>query len=254
MNTYLKHHSARFAAACLLLPLLLPLSACAQNREENFEKARENLVRRYIASSVFGRKPVSDPAVLRAMRTVPRHEFIPESLARMAYEDRPLPIGQGQTISQPYIVASMTEALELEADDIVLEVGTGSGYQAAVLAEIVKEVYSIEIVPELGKRAARVLDALGYANVHTRIGDGYIGWPGRAPFDAIIVTAAPDHIPQPLVDQLKTGGRMVIPVGPRGRVQELKLLEKQEDGSVKTITLDLVRFVPMTGEAEKNKR
>lgn len=254
MTAHPKHRPARFAAACLLLPLLWPSSGCAQDPEVDFEKARENLVRRYISSSVFGRKPVSDPAVLRAMRTVPRHEFIPESLAPMAYEDRPLPIGQGQTISQPYVVASMTEALQPEADDVVLEVGTGSGYQAAVLAEIVKEVYSIEIVPELGKRAARVLSALGYANVHTRIGDGYKGWPDRAPFDGIIVTAAPDHIPQPLVDQLKVGGRMVIPVGPRDRVQELKLLEKQEDGSVITTTLDLVRFVPMTGEAEKKKR
>ncbi|MCH8188252.1 MAG: methyltransferase domain-containing protein [Proteobacteria bacterium] len=153
-----------------------------------------------------------------------------------------------------YFLTLDVAPLGREADDVVLEVGTGSGYQAAVLAEIVKEVYSIEIVPELGKRAARVLDALGYANVHTRIGDGYKGWPDRAPFDGIIVTAAPDHVPQPLIDQLKIGGRMVIPVGPRDRVQELKLLEKQEDGSVKTTTLDLVRFVPMTGEAEKNKK
>ena len=254
MTTHPKHHAARFAAVCLLLPLLCPLSACAQDPEGDFGKVRENLVQRYISSSLLGRKPVTDPAVLQAMRTVPRHEFIPESLAAMAYEDRPLPIGQGQTISQPYVVASMTEALQPEPDDIVLEVGTGSGYQAAVLAEIVEEVYSIEIVPELGRKAARILDKLGYTNVHTRIGDGYKGWPEHAPFDGIIVTAAPDHVPQPLVDQLKIGGRMVIPVGPRGRVQELKLLEKQEDGSVRTTTLDLVRFVPMTGEAEKNKR
>lgn len=240
--------------ACLLLPLLCPLSVQAQGSEAEFEKAREDLVRRYISSSIRGRKPVRDPEVLKAMRTVPRHKFIPRNLAPFAYEDRPLPIGEGQTISQPYIVASMTEALRLAPDHVVLEVGTGSGYQAAVLAEIVKDVYSIEIVPELGKKAAKVLDALGYANVHTRIGDGYKGWPEHAPFDGIIVTAAPDHIPQPLVDQLKPGGRMVIPVGPRGRVQELKLIEKQEDGSVKTTTLDLVRFVPMTGEAEQNKR
>ena len=253
MTARSKHHPARFATACLLLLLLCPLSACAQDPEEDFTKARENLMRRLISSSVSGRKPVSDPAVLQAMRTVPRHEFIPKSLAPVAYEDRPLPIGLRQTISQPYIVASMTEALHLESGDIVLEVGTGSGYQAAVLAEIVKEVYSIEIVPELGEKAARLLTKLEYENVHTRIGDGYKGWPEYAPFDGIIVTAAPDHIPQPLVDQLKPGGRMIIPVGPRGRVQELRLLVKQEDGSVNTTTLDLVRFVPMTGEADKKK-
>ncbi len=234
-----------------MLPLLYPLFACAQDREAEFDKAREDLVRRYISSGVFGRTPVSNPAVLRAMRTVPRHKFIPESLADMAYEDRPLPIGQEQTISQPYVVAIMTEALKPKAGDIVLEVGTGSGYQAAVLAEIVKDVYSIEIVPELGKNAERLLIGLGYKNIHTRIGDGYKGWPDHAPFDGIIVTAAPDHVPQPLVDQLKPGGRMIIPVGPRGRVQELRLLVKQEDGSVNTTTLDLVRFVPMTGEADK---
>jgi len=234
-----------------VLPLLYPLFACAQDREAEFDKAREDLVRRYISSGVFGRTPVSNPAVLRAMRTVPRHKFIPESLADMAYEDRPLPIGQEQTISQPYVVAFMTEALKPDADDVVLEVGTGSGYQAAVLAEIVKDVYSIEIVPELGKNAERLLIELGYKNIHTRIGDGYKGWPDHAPFDGIIVTAAPDHVPQPLVDQLKPGGRMIIPVGPRGRVQELRLLVKQEDGSVNTTTLDLVRFVPMTGEADK---
>ena len=237
--------------ALLLLPLLCPLSVQAQRSEAEFEKAREDLVRRYISRGILGRNPVRDPEVLKAMRTVPRHKFIPRNLAPFAYEDRPLPIGEGQTISQPYVVASMTEALRPAPDHVVLEVGTGSGYQAAVLAEIVKDVYSIEIVPELGKKAAKLLGALGYANVHTRIGDGYKGWPEHAPFDGIIVTAAPDHIPQPLVDQLKPGGRMVIPVGPRGRVQELKLIEKQEDGSVKTTTLDLVRFVPMTGEAEK---
>ena len=251
------HAKARpigLALACLLLPLLCPLSVQAQKSEADFEKARKHLVRRYISSSILSRKPVRDPAVLRAMRTVPRHEFIPRTFQALAYEDRPLPIGKRQTISQPYVVASMTEALRPEADHVVLEVGTGSGYQAAVLAEIVKEVYSIEIVPELGKKAAQVLRDLGYANVHTRIGDGYKGWPQHAPFDGIIVTAAPDHIPQPLVDQLKIGGRMVIPVGPQDRVQELKLIVKQEDGSVKVSTLDLVRFVPMTGEAQKNKR
>lgn len=246
----------RVGVAVLLSVLLAPALSRAQQvprSEAEFEKARDTLVRKYISNGVFGRTPVRDKAVLRAMRKVPRHKFVPDALWWAAYEDRPLRIGQGQTISQPYIVATMTEALGVEADDIVLEVGTGSGYQAAVLAEIVKTVYTIEIVPELGKRAERLLRDLKYTNVRTRIGDGYKGWPERAPFDAIIVTAAPDHIPQPLVDQLKPGGRMVIPVGPQGRTQKLILIQKRADGKIQETTLDLVIFVPMTGEAEKKR-
>jgi len=191
---------------------------------------------------------VKDPLVLKAMRQVLRHAFVPESMRAEAYEDRPLPIGYNQTISQPYIVASMTEELKLIGDDIVLEIGTGSGYQAAVLAEIVKKVYSIEIVCPLAERAKKDLDSLGYKNIHIRCGDGYKGWPEKAPFDAIIVTAAPKKIPAPLMDQLKEGGRMIIPVGKFH--QELKILKKQ-NGKIEIETLYPVRFVPMTGEAER---
>ena len=249
--------NSRYVLALLAVALLAAASSHAQLREPGeaaYARARELLVERYIERSVGGRKPVADEAVLGAMRSVLRHKFVPPTWRSAAYDDRPLPIGGGQTISQPYIVATMTEALRLDADDVVLEVGTGSGYQAAVLAEIVKQVYTIEIVPDLGKRAAGVLDRLGYSNVEVRIGDGYKGWPEHAPFDGIIVTAAPDHVPQPLIDQLKPGGRLVIPVGPQGRVQELKLLQKQPGGLIVEKTIDLVRFVPMTGEAQKKQK
>ncbi|MFP6584337.1 MAG: protein-L-isoaspartate(D-aspartate) O-methyltransferase [Candidatus Hydrogenedentota bacterium] len=210
------------------------------------------MVRVQIAGSLFGREPVKDVAVLNAMRKVPRHRFVPEQVKERAYSDRPLPIGNRQTISQPYIVGFMTEALQAKPGDTILEIGTGSGYQAAVLAEIVKKVYSIEIVPDLGTRAAKTLSALEYDNVEVRVGDGYLGWPKQAPFDGIIVTAAPDHIPQPLVEQLKPGGRLVIPVGPENATQKLLVITKQRDGTLRTRVLMLVRFVPFTGEnAEK---
>ena len=189
------------------------------------------------------KRGVSNPGVLEAMRRVPRHSFIPPELEGQAYEDHPLPIGSGQTISQPYIVAYMTEVLELEPSHKVLEIGTGSGYQAAVLAERVREVYTIEIVAELAGRATRVLRDLGYANVHVRHGDGYAGWPEHAPFDAIMVTAAPDHVPEPLVQQLAAGGRMIIPVGTGD--QELRLIRKTDQGVVERATI-AVRFVPLT--------
>jgi protein-L-isoaspartate(D-aspartate) O-methyltransferase len=201
---------------------------------------RDKMVREQIAA-----RGVRDPRVLAAMRAVPRHELMPESERGEAYEDRPLPIGHGQTISQPYIVAAMTELLALEPGERVLEVGTGSGYQAAILAELGVEVYSIEIVEPLGQRAAEDLARLGYS-VNLRIGDGYRGWPEAAPFDAIIVTAAPDQVPPPLIEQLKVGGRLVIPVGSWS--QELVLLRKEEDGVRRESVAD-VRFVPMTGEA-----
>jgi protein-L-isoaspartate(D-aspartate) O-methyltransferase len=190
---------------------------------------------------------VKDPAVLEAMRNVPRDKFIPESLRHEAYEDGPVPIGYDQTISQPYIVALMTELLELTSDSKVLEIGTGSGYQAAVLSLLADSVYSIEIIPELAAKADSTLQELGY-RVTVRCGDGYRGWPDRAPFDAIIVTAAPEKIPQPLLDQLAENGRLVIPVG--AYHQELKLIRKVNG---KLIEKDVapVRFVPMTGEAEK---
>ncbi len=190
---------------------------------------------------------ICDPRVVEAMRSVPRHCFVTAENEEYAYGDFPLPIGYGQTISQPYIVALMTEMLELQPGDQVLEVGTGSGYQAAVLAAIPGiTVYSIEVIPELARRASETLHELGY-DVHCKQGDGYYGWPEEAPFDAIIVTAAPDHIPQPLVEQLAPGGRMVIPVGPSGGYQTLWRLVRQADGRIKKINMGGVAFVPLTG-------
>jgi protein-L-isoaspartate(D-aspartate) O-methyltransferase len=180
------------------------------------------------------------------MRTVPRHEFVPEDVRAQAYEDRPVPIGYGQTISQPFIVALMTDLLDLEPDDKVLEIGTGSGYQAAILSPLAGQVYSIEIVPELGATAKSALERLGYSNIETRVADGYYGWPEAAPFDGIVVTAAASHIPPPLIEQLKTGGRMVIPIGGVFATQELMLVVKLPDGGVTTRQLLPVKFVPFT--------
>lgn len=194
---------------------------------------------------------VSDRRVLDAMNKVRRDEFVPANLKGSSYADQPLPIGYGQTISQPYIVAFMTEQLRPKPNDRVLEVGTGSGYQAAILAELVAEVYTIEIVEPLAKTAEITLQRLGYKNVHVKAGDGYKGWPEHAPFDAIIVTCAPEDVPQPLIDQLKEGGRMIIPVGGFG-YQQLYLLEKK-NGKLQRRAVLPVRFVPMTGEAQKPK-
>ncbi|HEU0088571.1 MAG TPA: protein-L-isoaspartate(D-aspartate) O-methyltransferase [Pseudonocardiaceae bacterium] len=187
---------------------------------------------------------VRDPRVLDAMRTVPRHEFVPSEQMDRAYEDRALPIGAGQTISQPYIVALMTELLDVQPGDVVLEIGTGSGYQAAVAAELTDRVYTVEIIPELARRAAETLNRLGYTRVQTRNADGYFGWSEHAPYDGIIVTAAPDHIPVPLVQQLREGGRMVIPVGPPGSYQTLWRLTKQQ-GKVVSENITDVAFVPL---------
>lgn len=211
--------------------------------EEKFEARREEMVDKQIV-----RRGVKDERVLGAMKQVPRHLFVPVRMIHGAYDDNPLPIGHDQTISQPYIVALMTEALELEPGDRVLEIGTGSGYQAAVLAEIVDTVFTIEIVPELAEMARLNLEGAGYRNVNVRAGDGYRGWPEEAPFPAIIVTAAPDHVPEPLIEQLAEGGRLVIPVG--DVYQELLVLHKK-DGKVLRRTVIPVRFVPMTGEAER---
>jgi protein-L-isoaspartate(D-aspartate) O-methyltransferase len=189
-------------------------------------------------------RDIKDPRVLDAMRRLPRHRFVPPDLQSRAYDDTPLPIGNEQTISQPYIVAYMTEVLEPQTSDRVLEIGTGSGYQAAVLAELVAEVYTIEIVPSLATRARALLTELGYTNIHAREGDGYAGWPDAAPFDKIIVTAAPPDIPQALVDQLAVGGRMVVPVGDELGIQMMTILEKTPDGVVTRETIP-VRFVPM---------
>ena len=193
---------------------------------------------------------VRDERVLDALRRVPRHEFVPAAQAANAYQDSPLPIGQGQTISQPYIVGYMSEALQVTPDSKVLEIGTGSGYQAAILGELARDVYTIEIVPELAQRSKELLERLGYKNIHVRAGDGYRGWPEAAPFDRIIVTAAPDHIPQPLIDQLAVGGRMILPVG--DHYQQMTIITKTEKGVVKKGTIDVI-FVPMTGEAQRKK-
>lgn len=194
---------------------------------------------------------IRDPRVLEAMRKVPRHELVPDDVRAHAYEDRPLPIGFDVTISQPYIVAAMTEAARVQRGDRVLEVGTGSGYQAAVLAELGADVYSIEIIEPLAKRTAGDLERLGYKQIHLRIGDGYRGWPEAAPFHAIIVTAAPEKIPQPLIDQLAEGGRLVIPVGESGD-QQLKVVTRGPRGTTSETLMD-VRFVPMTGESQQQK-
>jgi protein-L-isoaspartate(D-aspartate) O-methyltransferase len=206
-----------------------------------YAEEREALVQRTIVQ-----RGVTDPDVLRAMRAVPRHRFVPDEYLGQAYADHPLPIGYGQTISQPYIVAWMTELLELEPEDRVLEIGTGSGYQAAVLAEIVNEVYSVEIVPELAASAVERLAALGHDDVVVKQGDGYFGWEAFAPYDAIIVTAAPDHLPQPLVNQLTEDGYIVIPIGPPGGFQTLWRFSQGEEG-LQAENLGGVRFVPFTG-------
>ena len=199
-------------------------------------------------TSMYLDRETLDPRVMQALAKVPRHRFVPASQLRYAYRNRPLPIGHGQTISQPYIVAIMTDLLKLQPGDRVLEVGTGSGYQAAVLAELVNNVYTIEIIEPLGNRARDLLKKLGYDNITTRIGDGYYGWEAHAPFDAIIVTAAADHIPPPLIAQLKPGGRMMIPVGSRFMTQQLVVVEKDTDNNVTTRLILPVRFVPLTGE------
>jgi protein-L-isoaspartate(D-aspartate) O-methyltransferase len=208
------------------------------------------LRRRMVDDQLMSASPaITDARVLEAMRTVPRHEFVPDAMRSRAYDDGPLPIGHGQTISQPYIVAFMTQALNPKPEYRVLEVGTGSGYQAAVLAPLVAEVYTIEIIEPLAKRAEQTLKRLGVANVHVRHGDGYAGWARAAPFDAIIVTCAPDKVPAPLTQQLKEGGRMIIPVGDAGD-QKLVLIEKRGGELRQTDVLD-VRFVPMTGKAQE---
>lgn len=208
--------------------------------------------REWMVLETIERRGIVDQDVLDAMRAVPRHLFVPENQRSRAYGDYPLPIGYGQTISQPYIVALMTELLELKEGDKVLEIGTGSGYQAAILAEIpVIEVYTIEIVPELAESARERLESQGYDNLHCKQGDGYYGWPEHAPFNAIIVTAAPDHVPQLLVEQLANGGRMVIPIGPPGGYQTLWKFVKGPEGELQALNKGGVAFVPFTGEGIK---
>jgi protein-L-isoaspartate(D-aspartate) O-methyltransferase len=239
---------------CILLPaLLLPLVHCSDWRgpapapsfsaaADSFEAQREAMVREQIEA-----RGVRDKRVLAAMRAVPRHAFVPEAVRAQAYADQPLPIGEGQTISQPYIVAFMSELLNLEKGHRVLEIGTGSGYQAAVLAALGGEVYSIEIVAALAERARAALEGLGY-QVNLRLGNGYAGWPEQAPFDRVVLTAAPDRIPQALLDQLRPGGRLVAPVGPSGGLQELVVADKRRNGEIREERVLAVRFVPMVDE------
>jgi protein-L-isoaspartate(D-aspartate) O-methyltransferase len=232
----------------LLLCSVLFIGAPATAQDPAYAAQRAALVEevRRQGSSLEDRE-FSEP-VLAALGAVERHRFVPREEVRNAYLNRPLPIGHGQTISQPYIVALMTDLLEPEAGDVVLEIGTGSGYQAAVLAELVERVYSIEIIEPLANEASARLRRLGYDNVETRLGDGYFGWEEHAPFDAIVVTAAAAHVPPPLVGQLAPGGRMVIPVGGRFATQWLLLIEKDDSGGVVTRQIAPVRFVPLTGE------
>ena len=235
----------------LLTCLLLFASIVANTDEASYTVARAAMVEELQLFAQLVRDPDEvrfSKAVMASMNTVKRHVLVPPAQRRFAYENRPLPIGHGQTISQPYIVALMTELIEPRVDDVVLEVGTGSGYQAAVLAELVDHVYSIEIIKPLAARAKQDLADLGYKNITTRLGDGYYGWKEHAPFDAIVVTAAASHVPPPLIEQLKPGGRMVIPVGGRFMTQYLLLLEKTENGEIITRQFGAVRFVPLTGE------
>ena len=232
---------AVLAAALLLIPAMSSLRA----QDDRFSFHRQSMVEDQIV-----RRGVRNPDVVRAMGEVPRHAFVPDHLQSQAYQDGPLAIGSGQTISQPYIVALMTELLDLDGDEKVLEIGTGSGYQAAVLARVAREVYTIEIREELGEEAEQTLSNLGYDNIHLRIADGYQGWPEEAPFDGIMVNAAPATVPRPLIDQLKVGGKLVIPVG--DFFQDLLVLTKTDDG-VEQRKIIPVRFVPMIGEVEDQK-
>jgi protein-L-isoaspartate(D-aspartate) O-methyltransferase len=228
------------------------MDANAQDRYDAERKAMLDEIARTTAETrnETGRAKLSD-RVMEALRRVPRHRLVPAGEETRAYRNQPLSIGLGQTISQPFIVALMTDLLEVKPGDKVLEVGTGSGYQAAVLAELGASVYTIEILDALGREAAARLKALGYASVSTRIGDGYRGWPEHAPFDSIIVTAAPRDVPPALVEQLKVGGRLVIPLGESGDVQNLYVMQKQPDGKLARKPVLAVRFVPFTGEAAK---
>ena len=242
-------------AIILILSVFLTISSCRnhsgengtmnQNTEEMFLKKRNEMVEKHIIA-----RGISDSTVLAAVRNVGRHNFVPENLRSFAYDDRPLPIGFDQTISQPYIVAFMTQALKLTGIETVLEIGAGSGYQAAVLAEIVKEVYTIEIIKPLAEKAEKNLLQNGYSNVHVRHGDGYEGWPERAPFDAIILTAAPPYAPTTLIQQLAEGGRMIVP---EGKWSQQLILYKKVDGRVLRERLIPVRFVPMTGKVQQSQ-
>ena len=219
---------------------IISLLALSVHCQIDHKQLRENMIKEQLLA-----RDISDPATLKAMRNVPRHEFVPADMQPYAYSDNPLPIGMKQTISQPYIVAYMTQVLKLKEHDGVLEVGTGSGYQAAILGQIVDTVYTIEIVEALAFTAKNRLSALGYNNIEVRTGDGYLGWPEKGPFDAIMVTAGAEEVPEPLLKQLKEGGRMIIPVGPHNGIRQLLLMTKKS-GKIKTKEVMSVRFVPLT--------
>lgn len=249
--SFLSHRPLLFNALCLFLFLFL-LHSVAFSEEDKFKRDREEMVNRQIKA-----RGIKDKRVLQVMRKVKRHLFVAKGFWRKAYSDHPLPIGEGQTISQPYVVALMTEALKLKETDRVLEIGTGSGYQAAIISEIVKEVYSIEIRENLAKKAKKRLKKMGYNNIHVRYGEGYFGWEKAAPFDVIIITCAANHIPPPLIRQLKDRGRLVLPLGSTRYYQTMTRLTKTEG----RLSLDYLggcrncfRFVPMIGEAEKKEK
>ncbi len=234
--------------ALILVSLLLSCGATSNlelRTTDDYGKRRESMVATQLQS-----RDIRNSQVLEAMREVPRHLFVPEAVRHMAYNDSPLPIGLNQTISQPYIVALMTQLAEPRPEDRAFEVGTGSGYQAAVLSRLVSEVYTIEIIPELANQARSVLEGLAYDNVHVRAGDGYAGWPEKAPFDIILVTAAAPRVPEPLAEQLREGGRLVIPVGAPGAIQELIVMRK-DGGRLRQRRVIPVRFVPMTGQVQE---
>ncbi len=243
--------SAVWLFATLGILTLVCTAVAAQENDGRYQDRRAamvDVVRDYATmAGVIGDTRIGE-RVLAALAKVPRHEFVPDDQRRHAYDNRPLPIGHGQTISQPYIVGLMTQLADPDAGDVVLEIGTGSGYQAAILAELVDSVYSIEIVEPLADSSAALLDRLGYDNVTARLGDGYFGWAENAPYDAIVVTAAASHVPRPLIEQLRPGGRMVIPVGDRFMTQQLLLIEKTADEELITRQIAAVRFVPLTGE------
>ncbi|MBG07928.1 MAG: protein-L-isoaspartate O-methyltransferase [Halobacteriovoraceae bacterium] len=225
---------------------------CNTTQADIYESERQEMVRvikrHSEGNKSFFEKGKMEPKVLEAMGKIERHQFVPKDLKGYAYSDRPLPIGYGQTISQPYIVALMTDLLNIKENDKVLEIGTGSGYQAAVLSPLAKDVYTIEIIPPLGKEAKKKFEKVSLTNITSKVADGYYGWKEKAPFDAIVVTAAASHVPPPLIKQLKVGGRMVIPVGNPFSVQYLMIVEKNKKGDVKTTQVLPVRFVPFTGK------
>ena len=250
-GTYYRPRTVVFAAL-LAIAGSVSLTFESVQADDAYRLIREDMIRLIEddvrATSFYLKKTALDPRVLDSMRKVRRHEFVPPKLVDSAYQNRPLPIGHGQTISQPYIVAVMTDLLGINPDHRVLEIGTGSGYQSAVLAELANSVFSIEIIQPLGQQAEQRLRRLGYDNIELRIGDGYYGWTEHAPFDAIIVTAASGHVPPPLVKQLRVGGKMIIPVGSRFATQELILITRESDGGITTRQILPVRFVPLTGE------